>query len=114
MSSPLTFLNTEVVVWKFFGFFNIDTDSKGIQMLFKAYCIFFQLFYIYIGCTMQSMAVLDADGIKEAVEIFFISIAYMNAAFKFFIVYNNREQVQMLWKTLDAPEFKTIIEEENV
>lgn len=114
MSSPLDFLEMEHAVWKFFGFFNIDSDSALVQAAFKMYCIFFQVFYIYIGCTMQTMAVLDADGIKTAVEIFFISIAYMNAAFKFFIMYKSREQVQLLWKTLDAPEFRTMLDEENV
>lgn len=114
MTSPLSYLKTEMAVWKFYGFFNIDTDSKLFQYFFKIYCMFFQSFYVYIGCIMQFMAILNADSIKEAVGIFFISIAYYNAAFKFFILFYKRDQVQQLWETLDAPEFRTILQEENV
>lgn len=103
----------EQFVWKFYGFFNIDTDSKFLQFWFKVHVLAFQWSCIYIGCTMQSMAILNASGIKEIVETLFISIAYMNAAVKFFILYHKREQVQILWKTLDAPEFKIITGVEN-
>lgn len=60
------------------------------------------------------MAILNANSMKEAVEFFFISIAYYNAAIKFCIVYYKRKQVQKLWETLEAVEFRTIREEENV
>lgn len=63
---------------------------------------------------MATMAVLGAANLKQAVEIFYISIAYINAALKFFFVYYNREQVQILWKTLYAPEFRIAVEEEHV
>lgn len=114
MASPLPYLTAEVNMWKLFGLFDIETDSKSLQLLFTVYCIFFQIVYIDIGCSMQAFAVVDANGIKEAVEIFFISIAYMNAAFKFFIAYRNRKDLQMLWNSLDAPEFRTIVADEKV
>lgn len=114
MASPLKYLNGEVNMWKFFGFFDVNSNSELLQLAFKIYSIFVQSFFVYIGYTMQTMAVFNAADIKEAVEILFISIAYLNAAVKYLIVYWKREEVQRLWKILDAPEFETIVEEENV
>lgn len=113
MTSPLVYLNTEVNVWKSYGLFAIDAKSASVQRFFKIYCIFFQLTYIDMGCAMQTLAVINAKDIKEGVEIFFISIAYMNAAFKFFIAYRKRAELQTLWKILDAPEFHTVVAQEN-
>lgn len=113
MESPIDYMHVEVLVFKAYGFFDIDTESDGLRAGFKVYCILFQIFYIYMGCAMQAMSAVNATSMKETAETFFINIAYINAASKFFIVYYKREQLQQLWHTLNAIEFRTIAYEEN-
>lgn len=107
-NSPLFYLNVHKKVWKFFGAFELETDSLIIKNLMKIYTFCYPICFIYVGVIIQTLAVINSNSIDEAIQIFFISFAYANAGIKTFIFYLHRKQLQELWAKLEDSDYKIV------
>lgn len=112
-NSPMDFLGSHIRIWQFFGMFDVDTDSKLIKILLKLHNFITQWVFVFFGCTIQTMALLNSSSMKESIQILFIAVAYMNACVKTYLVCNKKEEVQQLFAKLNAPEFKALNAEEK-
>lgn len=103
-----------MLVWKFYGMFDIESNSPSKKTIFKAFVFVTQALFIYAGFFLQAGAVFDTNSIEEAAQILFISFAYVNAAFKAYVIVSNRQNVGKLWAEFDAGVFKASDQEENM
>lgn len=101
--TPLELLRIPLYVWKFYGTFDIDLIA--LQKLHKAYAVCQQGAFVYIGCMIQSLALLNSTSMKQVIQIIFIAVSYINAAVKTLIVYINRKKLQKLWAELQSSDY---------
>lgn len=105
-NSPLSYLRGHETVFKFYGIFDVKTESEMMGSLFKFYRKFHQVIFVYFGVTIQIMAVLHSNSIAEAIQIFFIGFAYLNATVKTYVVHSKRKQLQELWIRLNDSDYQ--------
>lgn len=70
------------------------------------YLILVKTLFAYIGCIIQFLAVVNARSLDEAIQILFISFAYLNASLKTVIFHFKEKQIQRLWKKLDDNDYR--------
>lgn len=105
-NSPLSYLRGHETVFKFYGVFDLKPESEFMCSLLKFYRKFYQVFFVYFGVTIQIMAVVKSKSIAEAIEIFFIGFAYLNATVKTYVVDSKRNQLQELWMKLNDTDYQ--------
>lgn len=105
MSTPLEVLGFYKTVFKFFGAYEIDSDSKVLRRLQILYTIGYQLIFTDLGCILFAMSLLKSTSSKETLQILFVVFAYINAVVKAIIFFTNREQLKTLWLKLSDPDF---------
>lgn len=105
MSTPLDVLGFYKTVFKFFGAYEIDCDSKILKRLMIIYTIGYQLLFTDLGCVLFTLSLLQSTSPKETLQILFVVFAYFNAVIKGTIFFTNRKQFKTLWLKLDDPEF---------
>lgn len=101
MSSPLEFLNAYEWVFKFFGAFEIKSDSKLLKRLMIIYTIGYQLLFTDLGFVLFALSLLKSPSSEATLQILFVVIAYLNAVFKAMIFFTKRKQFEGLWKKLE-------------
>lgn len=105
MSSPLDILGFHKKVFKFFGMFQIETDSKKLKQLMEMYTVGYQVIFTDLGFLLFSLAVVESGSSKELLQILFVVIAYLNAVVKAFIFYLKRKHLEQIWSKLDDPDY---------
>lgn len=105
MASPLEVLGFHKKVFKFFGMFQIETESKKLKQLMEIYIVGYQVVFTDLGFLLFSLAVLESDSSKELLQILFVVFAYLNAVVKALIFYLKRKHLERLWSTFDDPEY---------
>lgn len=105
MASPLDVLGFHKKVFKFYGMFQIETDSKLLKRLMGMYTIGYQVLFTDLGFLMFSLAVVESGSSKELLQILFVVFAYLNAVVKTLIFYLKRKHLEELWLNLDDPEY---------
>lgn len=105
MVSPLDVLGFYVVVYKFFGWFPIESDNKIKLILTKTHTILSQVLFTHLGFVLFTLAILQSSSTKETLQILFVVFAYVNAAFKALSFYAKREELRNLWLKLDDTDF---------
>lgn len=105
MSTPLESLQFYKTVFKFFGGYELDRDSKMLKNLMIIYTIGYQLIFTDLGCVLFTMSLLITTSSKETLQILFVVFAYLNAVVKAIIFFRNRKQLKALWLKLDDPDF---------
>lgn len=109
-NNPLDFLRFHEQMWTFYGIFEIGSNSK--QLIFSVYLIVVKTLFAYIGCIIQFLAIVNAQTLDEAIQILFISFAYLNASLKTLIFHLKTREIQRLWMKLDDKDYAaTRIEE---
>lgn len=106
IDSPLDFLHFYIIVWKFYGIFEIDTNSQLLKQISNSLIVLYQCACCYLGPCVQTMALIGSQSIKETMQIIFITFAYFNAGVKTFIISRNRKTVEKLWHRLNGEDFK--------
>lgn len=105
MSTPLEVLRFYKTVFKFFGAYEIDSDSKILKRLMLAYTISHQLVFTHLGCVLFILSLLQSTSSKETLQILFVVFAYINAVIKAAIFFTNRKRLKALWLKLDDSDF---------
>lgn len=105
MSTPLESLRFYKTVFKFFGAYEIDRDSKMLKKLMIIYTIGYQLIFTDLGCVLFTLSLLRSTSSKETLQILFVVFAYLNAVVKAIIFFRNRKQLKALWLKLEDPDF---------
>lgn len=105
MSTPLESLRFYKTVFKFFGAYEIDSDSKNLKKLMKIYTIGYQLLFTDLGCVLFTLSLLKSTSSKETLQILFVVFAYLNAVVKAIIFFRNRKQLKALWLNLEDGDF---------
>lgn len=100
MSSSLNFMGFYVNLLKFYGVFEIKTDSKLLKRLIICYIIGYQLIFISLGFILYTLSIFESSSSKETLQILFIVFAYLNAVFKSIISLVKRKKLQYLWSSL--------------
>lgn len=104
--SPFDNLGTELKLWRFYGLFDIETDSKKKKVLFKAYTWFYQIVFVYIGFLLQFGTVFNAESMAEAAETLYVSVSYANAVIKILITFWSREKVKRLYDRINVDNYR--------
>lgn len=105
--SPYDKPSFELNVWKFFGLFDIETDSELKKKLFRAYVWFYQIFFCYIGFPIHFGAIFYAQSAREATETLYVGTPYGNAVIKILLTFRQRGNVGRLYDRINIEEFKT-------
>lgn len=105
MSSPLDAMQFYETVFKFYGTFEIESESKWLKRLMIIYTIGYQIVFTDLGFVLFTLSILKSDSLKATLQIFFVVFAYVNAVVKAIIFFTNRKQLQALWARLDDPEY---------
>lgn len=105
MSTPLESLRFYQTVFKFYGGYELDRDSKMLKSLMIIYTIGYQLIFTDLGCVLFTLSLLKATSSKETLQILFVVFAYLNAVVKAIIFFRNRKQLKALWLKLEDPDF---------
>lgn len=115
MSTPLESLRYYKVVFKFFGGYELDSDSKMLKKLMIIYTIGFQLIFTDLGFILFTLPLLKSSSSKELLQILFVVFAYINAVIEAIIFFRNRKQFKALWLQLEDPDFvaKNSLEERH-
>lgn len=113
-NNPLDFLRFHEQMWTFYGTFEIGSNSELLKLIFSVYLIVVKTLFAYIGCIIQFLAVVNAQTLDEAIQILFISFAYLNASLKTLIFHLKTKEIQRLWMKLDDKDYiATGIEEKK-
>lgn len=104
MSTPLEVLGFYKTVFKFFGAYEIDRDSKILKRLMIFYTIGYQLLFTDLGCVLFTLSLLQSTSTKETLQILFVVFAYLNAVIKAIVFFKNRKHLKSLWLKLDDPD----------
>lgn len=113
MSSPLNYLRYYEAVFKFYGAFEIETDSKFLKRFMMCHKFGYQLTFTYLGCILFTLSLFESSSSKETHQILFVVFAYLNVVFKMMIFFKNRKKLESLWSSLCDLDFvaKDSIEE---
>lgn len=105
--SPYDNVSIELMLWRFYALFDIETNS-GIKLrLFEAYAWFYWAFFIFIGFLLQFGAVFIAQSTQEVVETLYISITYANAMVKLLLCLPKRGNMRRLYDKMNSAEYKS-------
>lgn len=110
--SPFECLNYELLIWRFYAIFNLETKSKWKQTLFKAYAYAFKFWFCYVGFILHFSSVYYAESMKAAAETLYVCISYGNAVIKIMIADLNRQNLLRLYNKIDSERFKAQNEDE--
>lgn len=113
MSTPLDFLNLHVKLFKFFGIFGIESESKPLRVLSFIHGIGTQFLFCDIGCVLFTIPLLFFPPAKEALQIIFVMVAYMNAVVKGKIFFFKRKELKALWLKLYDSDYAAIGDAEH-
>lgn len=95
--SPFEKLKSEILIWKFYAIFDIETNSKIKRKLFRIYSLSYITWFCYIGFALHFGSVIYADTIREASETLYVCVSYGNAVTKIMIAYPNRDSIKKLY-----------------
>lgn len=112
--SPAENLRIEVIVWKVFGLFDIESDSPFEKNMFTAWVLVSHALFIYVGFFLQVGVVFYTDSIEETCQALCVSCAYVNAASKAYIVVSNRKYIAKLLAKFDVDIFKACPDKEEI
>lgn len=104
--SPIENLKTENIILRVFGLLNIESKSNLLISLYNFYALFTHYGFVYLGFFLQCGSNIFSNSIEESIQILFITIAYMNASFKVYIIASNRNSIEKLWFKFNRVEFK--------
>lgn len=92
-------------VFKFFGTFEIDSNSKTKKSLIKIHTIVYQILFTDLGFVLFSLSILKSPSSKQTLQILFVVVAYLNAAFKAFTFFTKRKKLAKLWTQLNDSDY---------
>lgn len=104
--SPFEKIKSELIIWKFYAIFDIDTNSKIKKALFRLYALSYIIWFCYIGFALHFGSVIYADTIREAAETLYVCVSYGNAVTKIMIAYPNRKNIKKLYDKINSERFK--------
>lgn len=105
MTTPLDVLNFHETVFKFFGTFEINTNSNTKKFLMKIHTIVYQILFTDLGFLLFSLSILESPSSKQTLQILFVVFAYLNAAFKAFTFFMKRKELKNVWTRLNDSDF---------
>lgn len=113
-NSPLSYFHVYEQIWKFYGIFDIQTESQFKKLFMKIFRIGYLIFFSYIGFMIQLLSVVNSQSIADTIQIFFVNFAYLNAVVKTTVVHLKRKKLQELWSKLNDADYKVVDQQEHL
>lgn len=105
MGTPLEVVGFHETIFKFFGTFEIKSESAFAKSLMKVHTIFYQIVFTDLGFILFSLSIVESPSSKQTLQILFVVFAYLNAAFKAFTFYFKRNELQNMWTKMEDKEY---------
>lgn len=90
----------------FLGLFEYHTDSKLAKNIHRIFLFVARVFFLYLGCTLQFLALLEHQSIEEMSVIISVGSVYLNIAVKDFVFALKRNDIEKLWMRFEDDDFK--------
>lgn len=104
--SPLDFVKQHKRVLTFCGFFEYHASSKNAENVHDTILIVSRVVFIYIGCILQFMALLQYSSTEEVSTIISVGAVYLNSAVKDVVFRIKRRNIEKLWHRFEDDDFR--------